>query len=154
MNEWIYGVVVKQLFANTDDRGSLTELFRMDSLDVVPQMGYVSWTKPGVGRGPHEHEFQMDIFAFVGPGHFRIWLWDNREHSETYGKRVVMDGGSGEPILVIVPTCVVHGYKNISDMCGMVLNFPNRLYKGKDKQFPVDEIRHEDDKDGRFVMEE
>jgi hypothetical protein len=48
---------------------------------------------------------------------------------------------------------VVHGYKNISAIDGMVLNFPNQLYRGKGRMGEIDEIRHEEDKDGKFVMD-
>jgi dTDP-4-dehydrorhamnose 3,5-epimerase len=34
----------------------------------------------------------------------------------------------------------------------MVLNFPNRLFAGRGKKLPVDEIRYEDAKDTPFVM--
>ena len=153
----IAGVHRKQLQAYTDMRGTLTELFRRDWLDglgndLLPQMAYVSITKPGIARGPHEHREQTDIFAFMGQGCFRIWLWDARKSSPTFGSQMVFEAGVERPTVVIVPPCVVHGYKNISAENGMVLNFPNRLYAGYGKSSPVDEIRHEDDKDGQFIM--
>lgn len=156
MSEWIDGVFGCPLKTNEDERGSLTELFRDDILsmyNINPVMGYLSWTKPHIGRGPHEHVDQTDVFAFLGPATFRLCLWDNRKESPTAGKKIVMDVGNTNPTLWIVPAGVVHGYKNISLIDGMVLNFPNRLYKGNGKMSEVDEIRHEDDKDGRFVME-
>ena len=48
-------------------------------------MAYVSVTKPGVIRGPHEHVNQTDMFVFVGPGEFELHLWDRRESSPTKG---------------------------------------------------------------------
>ncbi len=154
----ISGVIIKKLEIFTDSRGYLMELYRKDWLegtgyDLNPAMGYMSFTKSGVSRGPHEHREQTDIFVFVGPGTFRIWLWDARKKSKTYGNRFYIDGGTNDPILVIVPFGVVHGYKNISGNDGMVLNFPNRLYAGYNKMDAVDEIRHEDDVDGIFKME-
>jgi dTDP-4-dehydrorhamnose 3,5-epimerase len=47
--------------------------------------------------------------------------------------------------VVIVPPGVVHGYRNIGDQAGLVVNLPNRLYKGQGRSEPVDEIRHEGD---------
>jgi len=143
----INGVFVKHLIKNVDERGFLIETFRVDSLpeDLRPQMSYLSYTEPGISRGPHEHVDQTDIFAFIGPGNFKIQLWDNRKESKTYKNTMVVFGGEDNPILVIVPPNVVHGYLNISRTYrGMVLNYPDKLYKGFDKKDKVDEIRHED----------
>jgi dTDP-4-dehydrorhamnose 3,5-epimerase len=61
--------------------------------------------------------------------------------------------GADNPVTVIIPPGVVHGYRNISAAeRGMVLNFPNRLYRGWGRQEEVDEIRHEDDIDSPFVL--
>ena len=60
-----------------DSRGWLAELFRNDLIDpkFQPQMAYVSMTRPGVERGPHEHVDQADYFCFIGPSTFRVYLW-------------------------------------------------------------------------------
>ena len=51
--------------------------------------------------------------------------------------------GKRNPVLVIIPPGIVHGYKNISrDEKGMVINYPNRLYRGWGEKDEVDEIRH------------
>ena len=59
--------------------------------------------------------------------------------------------GEDEPYAVIVPPGVVHGYRNVSNYPGVVYNFPNQLYAGPGKIYPVDEIRHEDG--DKFVMD-
>ncbi len=146
----IQGVNVMRLVKYVDDRGFLTETFRIDSLPegLRPEMSYVSYTEPGIARGPHEHQAQTDIFAFIGPGNFKICLWDNRENSETYMNRMVVFGGEDNPITVIVPPGVVHAYRNISKLTrGMVINYPDKLFAGWGKKEPVDEIRHEDKED-------
>ncbi len=142
----IDGVVVTPLVRNLDERGCLVETFREDTLPrgLRPAMSYLSLTEPGVARGPHEHREQTDIFAFPGPGNFRIVLWDNRGGSATEGRRTVLFGGTDNPLSVIVPPGVVHGYRNVSPAeRGLVLNYPDRLYAGPGKTQPVDEIRHE-----------
>jgi dTDP-4-dehydrorhamnose 3,5-epimerase len=48
---------------------------------------------------------------------------------------------------------VVHAYKNVGGSEGIVLNYPNRLYAGRGKKEPVDEIRHEDDPASRFRVD-
>ncbi|MBN1673057.1 MAG: dTDP-4-dehydrorhamnose 3,5-epimerase family protein [Kiritimatiellae bacterium] len=157
--EWqegeIEGVVLSPLTPHADPRGWLAELFRADETDAarMPCMGYVSMTHPGVVRGPHEHTEQTDCFAFVGPGDFRVRMWDSRPDSATRGRCRTVIAGQRNPMRVIVPPGVVHAYKNISEDAGLVLNFPNRLYAGPGKRQPVDEIRHEDDAVQRFVME-
>ena len=150
----IEGVIVKQLAKFSDERGYLVETFRIDNLSskLRPVMSYVSYTKPGVARGPHEHMEQTDIFCFMGPGNFKIRLWDNRKDYDSYGNFMELIGGKDNPIQLIVPPGVVHGYKNISeDEMGMVLNYPNKLYGGLNKKEKIDEIRHEDKEDEFYL---
>ena len=150
----IEGVTVEKLNKHVDERGFLIETFRNDTLPggLAPQMGYVSYTEPEIARGPHEHRVQTDIFAFIGQGNFRIHLWDNREDSPTNKNRMIIFGGEDNPLLVVVPPGVVHGYKNVSRTTrGMVLNYPDRLYRGLGKKNEVDEIRHEDNEDEFYI---
>src|SRR4051812_16397360 len=78
-----------------DDRGWLVETFRNDELEsaYIPVMSYTLETLPETVRGPHEHVEQTDLFVFMGPGNFKIWLWDNRKESPTYLCRQVFYGG-------------------------------------------------------------
>jgi len=150
----IEGVVIEKLIKFSDERGFLVEAFRKDSLpdDLQPVMSYISYTKPGIARGPHEHNKQTDIFCFIGPGNFMVKLWDNRKESKTYRCCMEIIGGEDNPIRVIVPPGVVHGYKNISPKVdGMVLNYPDKLYRGWDRKEEVDEIRHEDKEDEFYL---
>jgi len=91
----IEGVIIEQLTKFSDDRGYLVETFRIDNLPskLRPVMSYVSYTKPGIARGPHEHMEQTDIFCFMGPGNFKIRLWDNRKEYESYGNFMELIGG-------------------------------------------------------------
>jgi len=149
----IEGVYIERLEKHIDERGFLVETVRQDSLPLrlAFVMSYISYTEPGVARGPHEHKEQTDIFAFIGPGNFKISLWDNRTGSTTYGNKMELYGGEDNPVLVVVPPGVVHGYKNISRVRrGMVVNYPDRLYRGWGKKEEVDEIRHEDQGDVFF----
>ena len=156
MDKSIQDVVVYELKKYADDRGWLAELFRHDELDAefYPAMSYVSFTKPGVARGPHEHVDQADLFCFIGPSDFKMRMWDNREDSPTYGNRMTLIVGASDAKAIVVPKGVVHGYKNIGGVDGMVINCPNRLYMGEGKREPIDEIRHEDDPETIFRMED
>jgi len=150
----IEGIIIEKLIKFSDERGFLTETFRIDNLpkEIKPMMSYISYTKPGITRGPHEHKEQTDIFCFMGTGNFKVKLWDNRKESDSYGNCMEVIGGEDNPIRVIVPPGVVHGYKNISkEVDGMVLNYPDKLYRGWDRKEEVDEIRHEDKEDEFYL---
>ena len=152
----IKGVVVRKLKRFPDDRGWLTELFRKDELDAefLPAMAYISSTNPGVTRGPHEHWDQADYFCFIGPSNFKLRVWDNRKNSETFGSMMTMVVGEDNPAAVLIPAGVVHGYRNVGDIDGIVINCPNRLYAGAGRKEEVDEIRHENDGESTFSMDD
>jgi len=160
INRWVKNditdVFVKAIEQHRDQRGFLCETFRLDELPsgLQPVMSYLSFTEPMVSRGPHEHFEQTDIFALVGPGTFLVKLWDNRPHSPTYGSLMELKAGEERRLLIVIPPGVVHGYKNISpDRQGMVINYPNRLYRGPGKKEAVDEIRYEDDPESPFKFD-
>lgn len=146
------GVVLNSLGKHNDDRGWLTELYREDELPegFTPAMGYMSVTKAGVARGPHEHADQTDGFVFMS-GQFRLYLWENRAGSGD--AKIVLEVGEANPVFVTVPPGVVHAYKNVGAEESFVLNFPDRLYAGWGKKDLVDENRHEDDPNTRFTLE-
>src|SRR5215210_4823116 len=150
----INDVIVRPLRKFDDRRGWLTELFRHDELpaEFFPVMSYISLTKPGVTRGPHEHVDQADLFCFVGPSNFKLRMWDNREDSETFRCVSTVVVGEDNPASVLVPAGVVHAYQNVGDVEGIVINCPNRLYRGAGRKEEVDEIRHEDDSETAFRM--
>ena len=152
----IDGVVVCKLTKAPDSRGWLAELFRQDNLDeeFFPAMAYISSTNPGITRGPHEHRDQADLFCFIGPSNFKLRMWDNRKDSKTYGFVSTLIVGQDNPLSVLIPAGVVHGYQNIGDSEGIVINCPNRLYRGPGRKEEVDEIRHENDGRSEFRMED
>jgi dTDP-4-dehydrorhamnose 3,5-epimerase len=152
----IAGVVVRDLRRFTDKRGWLTELFREDEVspEFHPVMAYISSTRPGVTRGPHEHTDQADLFCFIGPSNFKLRMWDRRLGSETFNNVMTLVVGADNPKSVLVPLGVVHAYQNVGKEDGIVINCPNRLYMGQNKREPVDEIRHEDDPDTIFRLDD
>lgn len=152
----IKDVIVRALRKFNDERGWLTELFRHDELtdEFRPVMAYISSTKPGVTRGPHEHVDQADFFCFLGPSNFKLRMWDNRSDSPTFRYMMTLIVGADNPKIVLIPKGVVHAYQNVGDVDGIVINCPNRLYKGEQRQREIDEIRHEDDPNTIFRMED
>ena len=151
----IHDVVIRDLKKFVDDRGWLAELFREDEVEqqFMPVMSYISVTHPGVARGPHEHVDQADMFAFIGPSNFKVYLWDTRKISPTFQNKFVFIAGESAPKSVIIPPGVVHAYKNVGVSEGMVVNLPNKLFAGKGKKEPVDEIRHENRSDTLFQLD-
>lgn len=147
-------IVFKPLTTHRDGRGSLCELFRQDEMpnDVFPAMAYVSETLPGATRGPHEHLQQTDYFCFLGSATFHLYLWDNRPESPTYLCHEIAILREGRPTAVLVPPGVVHAYRNVGEAGGLVINSPNRLYRGEGRSDPIDEVRHEDDPKSVFRL--
>lgn len=142
----IDGVILTPLNQIPDARGWLMEVWRADESEHQPAMGYVSLTKPGVVRGPHEHVEQADWFVFL-TSQWRVTLWDNRGQSSLEREALIIN----VPISLLVPAGVVHAYENIGQGIGLVLNLPDKLYAGWNRKEPVDEIRHEET--GRFNAE-
>ena len=155
-NANIEGIIVKNLTKYTDQRGWLIETYREDELEkkYLPAMSYISMAHPDIVRGPHEHVHQTDLFGFVGPSTFKLFLWDNRKNSPTYLNKMIVLAGENEPKSVLVPPGVVHAYKNIGNILGMVTNYPNQLFMGNGKKEKVDEIRHESDPKTDFKIED
>lgn len=153
--ENLSGVVVSELKTWADTRGNLVEAFREDTVDLehVPAMGYLSTTYTGVCRGPHEHLVQTDMFVFPGMGSFVFSAWNNIEESPDYKKKVDITLPSGSAFRILVYPGIVHGYACVAQGPGVVLNFPNKLYRGWGNKDDVDEIRHEEDKESPFVKD-
>jgi dTDP-4-dehydrorhamnose 3,5-epimerase len=151
----INGVLFKSIQLREDRRGWLAEIYRQDELpsEIHPVMAYISETLPDVARGPHEHAFQTDYFAFIGPGIFKLYLWDVRAASPTRGNRISEIVGQSNKQVVIVPPGVVHAYKNVGSVPGWVVNEPNCLYAGAARKEEVDEIRHENLLDSPFILD-
>lgn len=152
----IQGVVIRELTKANDPRGWLAEIFRKDDLseEFFPAMSYISATNPGITRGPHEHVDQADLFCFIGPSNFKLRMWDNREGSDTFRCVKTLVVGQDNPVSVLVPAGVVHAYQNVGEVEGIVINCPNRLYRGSGRKEEVDEIRHENDGETVFRMED
>lgn len=155
---WIEGIVhgcaIRKLHLHEDERGWLSEIFRHDELesDAYPVMAYASLTHAGVTRGPHEHLHQTDLFAFLN-GSFKLYLWDSRRESSTFGVRQVIKVGGNAPAAILVPPGVIHAYRNIGTSDALVINCPNQLYAGPQKMDPVDEIRWENHPNHNLILD-
>lgn len=145
----IEGVVFREILKYPDDRGWLAELYRRDEwVGYPPAMAYISLTEPNTIRGPHEHRQQSDLFYFFDM--FVLTLWDNRPESVSYRNKMVVEMTH---FVAFVPPGVVHAYQNISSNPAIVINFPDQLYRGENKNQEVDEVRHEDNDQSIFRMQ-
>ena len=149
----IEGVIIKKIVKSEDGRGWLAEIYRSDEVDFRPAMSYISVTKPGIVRGPHEHKYQSDCFIFIGPGNFELHLWDRRADSGVKNEYFKIAVGENNPVLVIVPPGVVHGYKCLGGESGWCVNMPDKLYRGRGKKEEIDEIRWEIDPASPYKIE-
>ncbi len=147
----ILDIQIRKIKKYSDERGWLSELYRTDESELYPAMCYISITKPNITRGPHEHIEQTDWFCFFSST-FLVVLWDNRPNSLTFKNTMRLVVGEDDPSIIIVPQGIVHGYKNIGDKDGLVINLPNRLFAGKNKKQNIDEIRHEVDANSPFII--
>jgi len=148
----IEGVIIKKIIKYEDARGWLAEIYRSDETEYRFPMTYISSTRPGTSRGPHEHQKQSDCFVFLGPGNFELHLWDRKEGSATKGEYFKEVFGEQNPAMVIIPPGVVHGYKNISKIGAWCINLPSRLYKGEGKKEEIDDIRWEEKPDSPYKI--
>ncbi len=150
------GVRVEALPVFKDPRGSLHELFRADEIPAgfKPLMACSSWSHPGVTRGPHQHVGQDDYFTFAGPSEFHVYLWDDRPESAKAARGWFIVTGEKFPAQIYVPRGVVHAYRNVGEVPGLVVTVTNLLFKGEGRREPVDEIRHELNPSSPYILPE
>ena len=109
MTETIAGVRHADLRTHADDRGDLTEVFRVswfDRLDPV-QWNYVR-SAANVLRGVHCHVDHSDVLV-LAEGHMALGLHDLRPESVSTGRSVILELDPTEQALLIPPG-VAHGF--------------------------------------------
>ena len=124
----IDGVTVKKLKVNADARGRLMEVLRADD-PLFKKFGqtYVTSVYPGVTKAWHCHRLQTDHMACVH-GMVRLALYDGREESPTHGQVLEVAFGVHNPVLVVIPPGVWHGFQGLGTEESVVLNAPTELY--------------------------
>jgi dTDP-4-dehydrorhamnose 3,5-epimerase len=128
MGDHIDGVWIKPLSVIPDERGRLMEILRSDDEGFL-KFGqvYVSTTYPGVVKAWHLHKVQDDNFCCV-KGMVKLVLFDGRDDSPTKGTVMEHFIGEHNPVLVLVPPGVHHGWKCISERESIVINIPSEPY--------------------------
>jgi dTDP-4-dehydrorhamnose 3,5-epimerase len=127
----IEGVKVKQLKMIPDERGFVMEMLRSDD-EIFQKFGqvYLSVAYPGVVKGWHYHKLQTDYFTIM-KGMMKVVLYDQRKDSQTYGQINEFFMGEQRPILLVIPTYVVHGMKAVGTEPGYLINCPTLPYDQK-----------------------
>ena len=157
----IRDVVVYELRKFVDERGWLAELFRHDDLgeEFYPVMAYNLLDPAGVTlAGRTSTSIRQTVFAVIVPSNFKLRMWDNRRDSETFtasiGRHDALRRRDNPARRRMSPSASSHAYRNVGQYFRHRINCPNRLYMGEGKREPVDEIRHEDDPQTIYRIED
>jgi dTDP-4-dehydrorhamnose 3,5-epimerase len=131
--QMIDGVKVKKLVKHSDDRGFFAELIRDDEPKVLSRFGQASWSLsyPGVIKAFHYHEKQDDLWFFPS-GNAQVVLYDLRVNSHTQGETDVYYMGEENPILLLIPNGVAHGYRVLGQKPATIIYFTTESYNASD----------------------
>jgi dTDP-4-dehydrorhamnose 3,5-epimerase len=140
----IDGVRVKQLIRHSDDRGFFEEIVRDDD-GLLRRFGQASMSKtyPGVIKAFHYHERQDDLWFFP-VGNAQVVLYDLREDSPTKGETNVFYMGEDNPIAVLIPAGVAHGYRTLGEKPAIIIYFTTQSYNPNnpdEKRLPFNDPR-------------
>ncbi|OPX88426.1 MAG: dTDP-4-dehydrorhamnose 3,5-epimerase [Pelotomaculum sp. PtaB.Bin013] len=125
----IKDVQVKRLVKHNDDRGFFMEILRDDD-QLLTRFGQASMSRtyPGVVKAFHYHEYQDDLWFFP-VGNAQVVLHDLREGSPTKGETNVFYLGEDNPLLLVIPKMVAHGYRVLGNMPALIVYFTTASYK-------------------------
>lgn len=143
----IEGVKVKQLVRHCDDRGFFQEILRDDD-GLLERFGQASMSKtyPGVIKAFHYHEHQDDLWFFP-VGNAQVVLHDLRPESSTFKKTEVFYMGEDNPILLLIPKGVAHGYRVLGEKPAIIIYFTTCSYN---KENPDEKRLRYDDEEIAF----
>lgn len=113
----IEGVVVRDLVAHRDERGSFVETYRREWVPGGREMvqGNRADRQAGCIVGLHFHRFQADWW-YVVEGTARVVLHDLRVGSPTDGTTMTLDLAGDAPRGVYIPPGVAHGFGSLTDL--------------------------------------
>jgi dTDP-4-dehydrorhamnose 3,5-epimerase len=135
----IQGIEIKKLKVIKDNRGFLMEMLRCDD-PIFEKFGqvYMSVCKPKIVKGWHYHKKQADNFVIV-KGNAKVVLFDMRDDSPTKGEVQEVFMGENNPILLKIPTFVVHGMTPADENPIYLVNCPTEPYDYKNPdEFRID----------------
>lgn len=104
------GVRVRELNPHRDDRGSFTELHRLEwDTEIEPVQWNAVRTNAEVLRGVHVHPTHDDYLIVFG-GHASVGLADLREGAPADRSACVVTLDSEAPVGLTIPNGVAHGF--------------------------------------------
>ncbi|MBE3599395.1 MAG: dTDP-4-dehydrorhamnose 3,5-epimerase family protein [Limnochordaceae bacterium] len=138
----IEGVKIKHLVRHCDDRGFFQEILRDDE-GLLRRFGQLSMSKtyPGVIKAFHWHERQDDLWFFPA-GNAQVVLHDLREGSPTKGETNVFYMGEDNPMLLLIPAGVAHGYRTLGEKPAVIVYVTTESYDPDhpdEKRIPYDD---------------
>ncbi len=138
----IEGVRVKKLVRHPDNRGFFQEILRDDD-ELLRRFGQasLSMSYPGVIKAFHYHERQDDLWFFP-VGSAEVVLYDSREGSTTQRTTQVLYPGQDNPLLIVIPVGVLHGYRVLGSTPLMIVYFTTESYRPEspdEKRVPWDD---------------
>jgi len=138
----IHDVVIKKLVTYSDDRGYFREILRDDD-NLMTRFGQTSFTKtyPGVIKAFHWHKHQDDLW-YVADGMARVVLYDQRADSPTYGETQVIYAGEDNPVLILIPSGIAHGYQVLGTKPVLLFYHTTQSYNAADpdeERIPFDD---------------
>lgn len=124
----IEGVKTKKLVKHIDDRGFFMEILRDDDA-LLKNFGQasLSLSYPGVIKAFHYHKTQDDLWFFP-KGNAQVVLYDLREESPTKGETNVFYLGEHNPMLLLIPKGVAHGYRVLGNEPAIITYFTTESY--------------------------
>ena len=120
--------MVKKIVRHPDDRGFFQEILRDDD-GLLERFGQVSMAKtyPGVIKAFHYHERQDDLWFFPA-GNAQAVLHDLRERSATFRQTEVHYMGEDNPLLLLIPRGVAHGYRTLGQEPAVIVYLTTQSY--------------------------
>ena len=121
----INGVELVTRITKSDDRGHLTEVYRIDEPyhkkynGPIRQVYIVENDVRGVIRAFHKHKELWDFFSIANGG-AKFILIDDRPESETYGVMNIFVLNAKNKSLLVVPPGVFHGWMSLTDNTQML----------------------------------
>jgi dTDP-4-dehydrorhamnose 3,5-epimerase len=138
----IHDVIVKKLITHSDDRGYFREVVREDD-QLLRHFGQSAVTKtyPGVIKAFHWHNHQDDVW-YVVDGMARVVLYDRRPGSATAGVTQVVYAGEDNPVVILIPIGVAHGYQVLGNKPVVLFYHVTQAYDPKqpdEQRIPFDD---------------
>ncbi|MBK5290972.1 MAG: dTDP-4-dehydrorhamnose 3,5-epimerase family protein [Acidobacteriia bacterium] len=133
----IQGVALRPYAIHPDDRGYFLEVARLcegmvEQFPAATTQVSAALSYPGTIKAFHFHNHQTDFWVPV-MGMLQVALVDLRAESPTFGRRNTIYAGTLQPLRILIPPGVGHGYKVIGTEAALLVYVTNRQYDPSDE---------------------